>query len=145
MSSDSPRNGSTRVEREILEILERADATATPVDDFQAAVRRRRASAQRRANRVSLPGLSPQILKMGGSLLLAAGAAMIADLSRLLAVVLAIASIVLFLSLWAPSQASGLGDSPTRWRGRDLRDPGQQPSIDVEKIRSWWNQRKPNR
>jgi hypothetical protein len=82
---------------------------------------------------------------MGGSLLLAAGAAMIADLSRLLAIGLAIASIVLFFSLWAPSRTSNLGDAPTRWRGQDLRDPEQPPSIDVEKIRSWWNQRKPNR
>jgi hypothetical protein len=143
MNADSPRNGSTRVEREILEILERADAAATPVDDFQAAVRRRRASARQRLSRVAMPALSPQLLKIGGALLLAAVAAAISDLSRLPATLLAIASIVVFFSLWVPSRASGIGDTP-RWRGQDVRDPGRPPSIDVDRLRSWWNQRKPN-
>jgi hypothetical protein len=61
---------------------------------------------------------------MVGSLLLAAAAAMLADASRLLAVLLAIASALALFSLWIPAGGSPLGNGPTRWRGRDLRDDG---------------------
>jgi hypothetical protein len=135
MTSESPRNGSTRLEREILEILERTDTTATPVDDLQAAVRRRSASARGRMRQVSKPALSPDILRLGGALLFAVGAAAVSELSRLLATLLAIASLILFFSLWArmgPSSAGG----PQRWRGQDLRDP-PRPPIDIDRLRTW--------
>jgi hypothetical protein len=137
MTSESPHNGSTRLEREILEILERTDSSATtPVDELQAAVKRRSASARGRVRQVSKPEISPEILRIGGALLLAVGAAAVSDLSRLLATILAIASLVLFLSLWVPTRPSSAG-GPPRWRGQELRDPAHPPSFDIDRLRTW--------
>lgn len=126
MNASDPGDRSTRVEREIREILERADSAQTPVENIQAAVRRQRASARAQVSRSKqtgwqLPGLSPDIARIGGALVLAIAAAMIADLSRLMAIVLAITSMVAFFSLWVPARLPGFNDSP-RWRGQRLDD-----------------------
>jgi hypothetical protein len=141
MKTEHPQEGSSRVEREILEILERADSSKTPVDNLQAAVRRQRASARARAPRAPRIALSPELLRIGGALFFAIGAAAIADISRLLAMVLAIASVVALFSLWFPSRPSGIGETQ-RWRGRDLRDQSGPPGFDLERIWPW---RGPNR
>jgi len=128
MNASDQRDGSSRVEREVLEILERAEAAQTPVENLQAAVRRKRVTARAQVPRPASPNwllerLSPEIMRIAGALLLAIAAVAISDFSRLLAVVLAIASALAFFSLWLPSRTPGPGESP-RWRGQDLRDPG---------------------
>lgn len=140
------------MEREIAEILERAESTRTPVESFQSAVRQRRAAAESRLARppkIGWPQLwsSPAIVRMVSSLLLAAAAAMIADASRLLALVLAIASALALFSLWVPAGGSSFGKGSTRWRGRDLRDGG--PTIGhgpgASPTRPWRGPRRPSR
>jgi hypothetical protein len=132
MTTSDPKNGASRVEREILEILERAEASQTPVENFQAAVRRRRAAARAQVSRTSTPGwlrsrISPALLRLAAALALAVLAALIADVSHLLAMVLALASGVAFFSLWIPSGPSRTGGRH-RWRGQDLDD--DRPPLD---------------
>jgi hypothetical protein len=126
MTTTDPRDGSSRVEREILEILERAEASQTPVENFQAAVRRRRATTQAQVSRGTAPRwlqdrLSPALLRLIAALALAFVAALIAGSSHLLAVLLAIASGIVFFSLWVPIGPSRTGGG-RRWRGQDLDD-----------------------
>ena len=135
--SDSSER-STRMEREVLEILERADATQSPVENVQAAMRRQRASTQAKMSINSrqewLPQNWPQDLsRLGAALVLAVAAALIGDTFRLGALMLAIASAVSFFSLWVQPRASGLG-KPTRWRGRDLYDSDGPPGFDLRRL-----------
>jgi hypothetical protein len=128
-TTDSP-DGPSRVEREILEILERADAKVTPVEDFQAAMRRKsahaRAKVQSSAHRQWTLNWSSELVRLGAALLLAIAAALAGNVSHFLAVILAIASGAALLSLWFRPGPGGPGGRP-RWRGQDLdapRDPG---------------------
>jgi len=87
-------------------------------------VQRRRVEAQRRLQRPA-PSfsrsriLTPEILRIVGALALAIAAALLGEFSRLLAVVAAIASLLLFFSLWFPTSRVSSAHRP-RWRGRDL-------------------------
>ncbi|MBA2595787.1 MAG: hypothetical protein H0V00_04085 [Chloroflexia bacterium] len=126
MNASDPGERSTRVEREILEILERADSAQSPVENLQATVRRQHAVAR---TKVANPGRSgwswlarsPDVIRIGGALVLAAAAAMIAGASQFAAIMLAIGSAAAFLSLWMPARPSGIGEAP-RWRGQRLDD-----------------------
>lgn len=125
-TTDSP-DGPTRVEREILEILERADAKVTPVEDFQAAMRRKQAAARAKVqstspNRWTL-SWSSELVRIGAALILAILAAWVASFSNFLAITLAIASGVALFSLWFRTGTGG-PSGPQRWRGQDLSDPG---------------------
>ncbi|MFT4037470.1 MAG: hypothetical protein QM692_04770 [Thermomicrobiales bacterium] len=122
--SDGPERPS-RVEREVLEILERSEAQRSPVDQLTASVRHRQAATRSRMREASRPRsgskyLSPGLLRIAGALALAIIAAAIADASHLLAMIAGIASLLVFFSLWFPSRAS-LSSQPLRWRGRDIR------------------------
>jgi hypothetical protein len=135
-ASDSGEKAS-RVEREVLEILERANAAQSPVENVQATVRRQSASARARlstsAHQAPRFREWPQgLFRIGAALLLAIAAALTADAFRLGAIILAIASAIAFFSLWVPARA-GPGSSP-RWRGRDLRDD-DPPGFDLARIR----------
>lgn len=140
MNTSDSGNHSTRVEREVLEILERANAAQSPVENVQSAVRRQSASARAQLSKSSNHGWLPRewpqdLLRLGAALLLAIAAAMIADIFRLGAVVLALASAVAFFSLWAPSRVAGPGDAP-RWRGQNLRDRDDPPpGFDLSRLR----------
>lgn len=114
-------NNSSRVEREILEILEKADASDTPIDKVSRNLRRRPPVV--RPNR-SIPQhlsgkLTPEVIKIVASLVLAFLAAAVTGASHLLGLVFAIASLIVLFSLWIPSRSAGFGERP-RWRGRDL-------------------------
>jgi hypothetical protein len=131
MTMSDQRDGSTRVEREVLEILERAEASQTPVDTMQAAMRRRNAATRAKVSQLGARPRLPVAINSGlarivGALVLALLSAVIADYSRLLAVLLAIGSLIVFFSLWFPTGPSGSFDAP-RWRGQDLRDRGSPP------------------
>jgi VIT1/CCC1 family predicted Fe2+/Mn2+ transporter len=149
MNASDPGERSTRVEREIREILERADATQRPVDNFQAAVRRKRATMQAKApmaspSRWTPANLSPDLAKILGALALAIAAAVMADSLRFLAVILGIASAVVFFSLWVPSRTSGLGDSP-RWRGQRLDDDEPRFGFGTSRTPPWRGPKRPQR
>jgi hypothetical protein len=137
MTAADPRDGSSRVEREVLEILERADASHSPVEHLQAAMRRRRQSARARvaagASSVRLPKwLSPATLRIVAALVLAFGAYSAAGASRPLGLILAIASALVFFSLWVAAIPSQNGGRP-RWRGQDLDDDSQPFGFDRER------------
>ena len=149
MNASDPGERSTRVEREIREILERADASQRPVDNFQDAVRRKRATVQAKASGASRSrwtpaNVSPDLARILGALALAVAAALVADSVRFLALILAIASAVIFFSLWVPSRPSGLNDSP-RWRGQRLDDDGPRFGFGTSRTPPWRRPRRPPR
>ncbi|MGH2613691.1 MAG: hypothetical protein ACRDJC_00490 [Thermomicrobiales bacterium] len=149
MNASDPGERSTRVEREILEILERADAEKTPVASFQEAVRRKQAAARGQVSRDatprwSLPNTSSPLVRIAGAVLFAVVAAMTADASRLIAVVFAIASAVAFFSLWVPSRPSGIGESP-RWRGQRLDDDEPRFGFGAGRTPPWRGPKRPTR
>jgi len=139
MNASDPGDRSSRVEREVLEILERSSAAPSPVENVQATVRRRSASARARLAKSShkpwrLRDWPQGLFRIGAAFLLAIGAALIADTFRLGAILLAIASAIAFFSLWVPTGVSGPGDSP-RWRGQDLRGGDDPPGFDLGRFR----------
>jgi predicted neutral ceramidase superfamily lipid hydrolase len=110
MNASGSKDNSSRVEREVLEILERSEAAQNPVENLQATVRRQRATMGARVTQSSMDArlrslVSGGIAKIAAALLLAILAAVVADASRLLAFVFAI-------------------NDSTRWRGQDLRGRG---------------------
>jgi hypothetical protein len=139
MNAGGPGERSSRVEREVLEILERTSAAASPIDNVQATVRRQNASARARLAKSSrqpwrLQDWPQGLFKIGAALLFAIGAALIADAFRLGGILLAVASAIAFFSLWVPTRVSGPGDAP-RWRGQDLRGGDDPPGFDLGRIR----------
>jgi hypothetical protein len=120
MTVREPHNNSSRVEREILEILEKADASVTPIDKLSSSVRRRQMVRPSVPDAVAAK-MSPPIIKLVASLVLALLAATISGWSHLLGVGFAIASAIALFSLWLPASSTSLGEGP-RWRGRDLGD-----------------------
>jgi hypothetical protein len=140
MSTTGSPEGPTRIEREILEILERAEAEKHPVDDIQAAVRRRSARTKAKIQTANRQGWSvnwsSDLVRIVGALALAVAAALMANVSDFLAVFLAIASGVALLSLWFRAGPGGPGDRP-RWRGQDLDGPGGSSPFGGSTPRSW--------
>lgn len=123
MSTESPERPS-RLEQEVREILERTEAQRTPIDHLGETVHRGRVEAQRRLQRTAPSSprsgiLTPEIQRIVGALLLAIVAALLGEISRLLAVVAAFASLIVFFSLWFPTSRTSSAERP-RWRGRDL-------------------------
>ena len=141
MNASDPGERSSRLEREVLEILERTNTPASPVESMQATVRRQRASASTRLSVGARRGWWPQdwpqdLLRLAAALVLAIAAALIAEAFRFGALVLAIASAVAFFSLWVQSRPSSLS-KPTRWRGRDLDDRDDPPRFDPGRVPRW--------
>src|SRR5918993_567406 len=120
MNASDPGERSTRLEREVLEILERANTPPSPVENVQATVRRQRASASARLSIDARHGWWPRNWPQ--------------DLFRLAAALaLAIASAIAFFSLWAQPRTTSLG-KPTRWRGRNLDDQDDPPNFDPGRL-----------
>jgi hypothetical protein len=139
MNASSNQDNSSRVEREVLEILERAEAAQNPVENLQATVRRQRATMRTRVPQSPVDArlrslMSGDIVRIAAALLLAILAAIVSDASQLFAFVFAIASAIFFFSLWAPTRGPGPNDTP-RWRGQDLR--GRGPSSPFGGGRNW--------
>jgi hypothetical protein len=139
VNASDPGERSSRVEREVLEILERASADQSPIENVQSTVRRQSTSARARLSRSSrqpwrLQDWPHGLFRIAAAFLLAIAAALIADAFRLGAIVLAIASAIAFFSLWVPARVSGPGDAP-RWRGQDLRDGDDPPGFDLGRLR----------
>ena len=123
MTTESPERPS-RLEQEVREILERTEAQRSPMDHISDSVHRTRVEAQQRLKRPTpLPAASrfrsPDLLRLVAALALAIVAALLGGVSNLLATVAAIASLLVFFSLWFPSSCPTSASRP-RWRGRDL-------------------------
>jgi hypothetical protein len=149
MNASDPGERASRVEREVLEILERASTAQSPAEHVQATVRRQGASARARVSQSSRRSWRLQewpqgLLRIGAALLLAIGAAWVADAFRLGAIVLAVASAIAFFSLWVPARVSGPGNTP-RWRGQDLREGDDPPGFDLGRIRPQRGPKGPSR
>ena len=144
---DSP-DRPTRVEREILEILERAEAEKHPIEEIQTAVRRKRARTQAKIEAAHQQGWSlnwsSDLVRIGASLALAIAAASTAGLSSLLAAFLAILSGVALLSLWIRTGPGGPSDRP-RWRGEDLYGPRGPSLFGDAASRPWRLPKRPER
>jgi hypothetical protein len=120
---------SSRVEREILEILEQSEAQQTPIVSIQEAARRRRATVQARVAQTPTRDwrqifFASDIARFVGAFALAIVAAALSGVSGLLSSLLAIVAVLVFFSLWIPSRPSGIGGSGPRWRGQELGDNG---------------------
>jgi hypothetical protein len=149
MNASDPGERSTRLEREVLEILERANTPPSSVENVQATVRRQRASASARLSIGARHGWWPRnwpqdLFRLATALVLAIAAAMIAEAFRFGALVLAIASAIAFFSLWAQPRTTSLG-KPTRWRGRNLDDQDDPPSFDPGRLLRWRGPKGPPR
>jgi len=114
-------NSSSRVEREILEILEKADASVTPIDKFSNTIRRRPQIARPTISSRLGGRITPGIAKIAASIVLAILSATVAGASHLLSLGFAIASLIVLFTLWIPSRTANIGERP-RWRGRDIDD-----------------------
>ena len=123
MTTESPERPS-RLEQEVREILERSEAQWSPIDQIGESVQRRKIEAQRRLQQ-SAPSRSrsryftPELMRIAGALALAVVAIVLGSVSHLLAVLAAIASLLVFFSLWFPTSHPSSSQRP-RWRGRDL-------------------------
>jgi hypothetical protein len=147
MNASDPGERTTRLEREVLEILERADTPPSPVENMQDTVRKQRASVSARlslgAHQRWFPRNWPQdLLRLAASLVLAIAAAIISETFRFGGLVLAIASAITFFSLWVQPRSSSLG-GPTRWRGRNLDDRNDPPNFDPGRLLQWRGPKRP--
>jgi hypothetical protein len=134
----------SRIEREVLEILERADSDKPPVTDLV----KWKAQSQRRQRQQQVSSvvgglrnrLTPGILLIMGVVL--AVMALIArhstpGLARFAAIAALICLIVPFIMVFRrPAQPTG----PKRWRGRDMVLDSRDDSP-IDAIRRWWRSR----
>ena len=121
-SSPDPPPQRTRLEDEVLQILNQVDRDPTPAERLRDAGRRgRRAVSKPPALPSPMRRLGPG-LWLVASLLIAGAAALVAPSSHLAGFVLGIASLACLVMVWRPTASSG-GDGVRRWRGRDLGGP----------------------
>lgn len=120
---EPPASGRSRVESEVLEILERADRDPTIADKVRAKSWETRVALGRPTAPARSGTLTPGMLLIG-SVLLAVAAAALRGVSPLLAILLGLASFGMLAALWFDRGHSL--PSASRWRGRDL-DPRSGP------------------
>lgn len=120
---EPPPAGRSRVEAEVLEILERADRDPTIADRMRAKTLETRVALERRSSPGRPRNLTPVTL-LAGSVLLAIAAAAVRGVSPLLAVLLGIASFGMLAALWFDRGQSL--PTASKWRGRDI-DPRSGP------------------
>ena len=138
----------SRIEREILEILEQSDSEKPPVTDLV----RWKAEQQRRERQLQLQSLRGQIAeRMTPGMLLLFGVllAVMAYLSRQVssfmsrgfAIAALICLIAPFVLNWR--RPSNVPVAPKRWRGQDIV-PDSNPLLPpVDELRRWWRNRRP--
>lgn len=122
---DGPKR--SRVEDEVLEILQKADRPPTIADQVRLRAREGKVTLGGTTTSQILLGLQGPLAPLVGAVAAALLGALLRELSPLLATMLGVVAFGLFCSVWfAPSPGSGPGN---RWRGRDLGDlPGRPPS-----------------
>lgn len=122
---DPPKR--SRLEDELIEILDKADRPPTPIEQARAKARESRLTLGRAAANPGRFDPRGPLAPLLGALGLAIFAVVVRGFSPLLATLLAIAAFAVFCLVWfAPSTGPGTGN---RWRGRDLGDsPGRPPT-----------------
>jgi hypothetical protein len=120
---NEPTQHRSRLETELLEILERADKPPSNVIKFKSEVRRRRYRSGAHLARLAAMRetiLEPFVL-LGACLALAIVGALIHGSFDLLGTILGYASIVLLALLFATGwRSKSRGQPIKRWRGRDI-------------------------
>lgn len=134
----------SRIEREVLEILERSESEKPPVTDLV----RWKAEQQRRQHEVQARRLGDQIRERATpgmlllfGLLLAVMVFVFRHSSPGLARVAAIAALICLIAPFIigfrrPSQPAG----PKKWRGREVALGDDEPSP-IDQLKRWWRDR----
>jgi hypothetical protein len=142
-----PKEPLTRVEREILEILEQSESEKPPVTDLV----RWKAEQQRRERKLQLQSLRGQIAeRMTPGMLLIFGVllAVMAFMSRHVssflwrgfAIAALICLILPFILNWR--RPNDIAAGPKRWRGQDIV-PDSKPLLPaVDELKRWWKNRR---
>ncbi len=138
------REPMSRIEREVLEILERTDGDKPPVTDLM----KWKAQSQRRQRQQQAHAVLHQLrdrLTPGMLLLIGVVLSVLAlvfrhgtpEVARIGAIAALVCLIVPFIMVFRrPAQPTG----PKRWRGRDMVVGGQGESP-IEALRRWWKSR----
>ncbi len=120
----------TRLEDEVLEILQRTDTPVSMSDHVRRKVaqERRARTQQWRNEALSLPSRLGAFSGIFGFAILGLFSFLLRDASPLLATILAVLSvIVLFLPVVDRYRNGPQSSSPKRWRGRDIDTPFRPP------------------
>ncbi len=136
---ERPNPPRTRLEDEVLEILERTDREPGRVIKFKSRAERERAQRTRQLrNRLSNVRLSGTEWLIG-SVVFAILAIIVHHSSPLLAKILALACVGCLVMIYVVSFRQPKGPNVKRWRGRDIdiRPPGENP------FRTWTKGPKP--
>ncbi len=121
---DGPKR--SRVEDEVLEILQKADRPPTIADQVRLRAQEGRVTLGRATAGRSVLDLQGPLAPLVGAVGAALLGALVRGLSPLLATLLGVVAFALFCSVWfAASTGPGSGN---RWRGRDLGDLPGRPS-----------------
>lgn len=136
----------SRIEREVLEILEQTETETPPVTDMV----RWKADRQRQQRQVQIQHIlarlqerfTPGLLLVFGILLAIMAYASrhsSAFVSRGFAIAALLCLILPFILHWRRPQE--LSSGPKRWRGKDFEI--EQRSVNpIDEIKRWWNQRR---
>ncbi|MCC6313324.1 MAG: hypothetical protein IT337_04885 [Thermomicrobiales bacterium] len=111
----SPRR--SRLEDEVIEILNKTDRPPTVVDRAKARAAESQATLLREFRRPSTLQ-RPPLAMLAVSLVLAIAAALVSGIAPFLGILLGLASFAALASLWF--QRTPAASSPPRWRGRDM-------------------------
>ena len=123
MVQDSPPDPSksrSRLEDEVLEILERTDRPPSKVVKFRTRAERERRSVASRVNSKVSDFQVTSVTLLGACLVLAILAAILSDSSPLAGKILAIGSIAALVALFTKSWRSPKPPTTKTWRGRDI-------------------------
>jgi hypothetical protein len=136
----------SRIEREVLEILEQSEANPPPVTDLM----RWKAEQQRLQRQAQIRSIRDQIAeRMTPGMLLIFGVLLAimayaarhtsAFVSRGFAIAALVCLILPFVMNWRkPGQ---MASGPKRWRGKDVVFD-QPPANPIEEIKRWWRNRR---
>ncbi|MCC6705554.1 MAG: hypothetical protein IT334_11795 [Thermomicrobiales bacterium] len=136
----------SRIEREVLEILEQTEGEKPPVTDLV----RWKAERQRRERQLQLQSLGGQLReRFTPGLLLVFGILLgimayvsrhtSEFVSRSFAVAALICLILPFIIHWRTPK--GISSGPKTWRGRDI-EIERRGANPIDEIKRWWNQRR---
>ena len=116
-TTDPPPSGRSRVENEIIEILERVDRQPSVIEQVRASSLSRQTALRQTINQRRMVRLTPRVAILA-SLVLAIVAIALRGSVPWLAALMAVASFLALISLWFNRVDPSLG--PPKWRGQDL-------------------------
>ena len=136
----------SRVEREVLEILEQSEGDKPPVTDmmrWKAEQQKRERQMQLQSLRASLAErMTPSILLIFGVLLAIMASAsrhVSSFMSRGFAIAALVCLVLPFIMHWR--RPNTLESGPKRWRGRDITF-NQPPANPIDELKRWWRNRR---